>query len=139
MAYAIATREEMKEHALEMMKALDILPAVVRHFKKEDVLEYSEQNGCVYFLEDDMKEAVKRVEEEHDVLVYFVNRCYHKDFGEMWNMCCVSKYKDDWKVDLAEVKDGYVFCWVENKSAPDLSELGDCVFRPVIGGLCRIG
>lgn len=104
-----ATREEMKAEALKNMKALGL-----------------------------MRNVIKEFEERTGDLVYHV---IHNmtNFGEMYSMLIISKYKEDWDVMCQGFKGGQfrVFSYVYNKTDPMMSDMGSILVKPSIGGLRR--
>lgn len=134
-----ATREEMKAEALKNMKALGLLKDVIKEFKEEDKLNVSEGIGALYWLNEEEQQMVKEFEERTGDLVYHVIHSM-TNFGEMYSMLIISKYKEDWDVMCQEFTGGQfrVFSYVYNKTDPMCPDMGSILVRPSIGGLRRI-
>lgn len=131
------TMEEMKNEALARMAILRMLPQPIREFKEEGKLNLSENGGFLYWLDEEQERMVRDWEKETGNLVYHVVRSF-TNFGEMLTLLYVSKYKEEWEMDIADLKDGVPFCYVYNKDMPDCSEYGGVAIEPRIGGVVRV-
>lgn len=131
------TKEEMKDEALKRMKMLKMLSQPIKEFKNENKLNLSERCGILYWLDDEQEKMVRDWEEKTGNLVYHVVHNY-TNFGEMYTFLYVSKYKDEWEMDNADLKDGIPICYVMNKDMPDCSEYGAASIKPAIGGVMRV-
>lgn len=131
------TMEEMKNEALARMAILRMLPQPIREFKEEGKLNLSENGGFLYWLDEEQERMVRNWEKETGNLVYHVVRSF-TNFGEMFTLLYVSKYKEEWKMDIADLKDGVLLCYVYNKDMPDCSEYGGVAIKSRIGGVVRV-
>lgn len=134
----LATREEMKSKAVEIMRELHISKNVVEEFKHHDKLNESEGIGALYWLNEEEQQMVKEFEEESGHVVYHVIHSF-TNYGEMYSMLFVSKYKEDWQVTCDKFDGGQyrVYSYVYNKTDPWMSDMGSILVRPSIGGLIR--
>ena len=132
------TREKKKEEAIKRMKALGIIDNAIKQFEEDDIVMVSEPPfGALYWLEDEEKEMVREFEEENNALVYMIVRAF-TNFGKMDSLLFVSDYKEDWEMDHDAIVDGYVMSYTKNYDAPECSEMGSIVVKPMFGGLLRV-
>lgn len=130
-----------KEVAIECMKALDIYKPYVRKFEKDGTVTLFEGFGGYYIDESQEPELLKKIrefEEETGSLVYAVTHNMF-EFGECYSFLIISKYEEEWGMTLEEVKDGYAFSYVWNKTDDYCSEFGTITVKSFGGGIARIG
>ena len=133
------TKEMKKEEAIKRMKALDIIDDAIEQFKNDDIVMVTEPPlGGLYWLTDEEKEMVRKFEEEHDVLVYMIVRAFTQ-LGKMDSLLYVSDWQEEWEYENEDLKDGYAMSYTINHDMPDCSEFGSIAFKPMFGGLIRIG
>lgn len=137
------SREEMKIEALKRLKALKVLPAVVRDFEKEDVVHYSEDmggiyKGILYWISNEPKyvEVVNDFEKKYDTMVYHAHLC-HTEFGDLLSLLYVSSHKSEWKNDKADLKEGYPIAYVYNFDS-GFADMGTIQIAPCNGGITRL-
>lgn len=137
----IATKEEMKKHAIECLQKLGIYKPYINDFKakKQWVTMFERYVGFWAYQYPELDKKIKEIEEHFGGIVYAVTHEF-AEFGELYDLHWVSKYKADWQYDVEEVsKDTYnVFAYVWNKTDDDLSEFGTIGVRSVYGGITRI-
>lgn len=134
----IATRSEMRTEAVSRLKMWGVLPIVIDDFL-DGVLNKSEDNGILFYLNDEEKKLVEAFEEKSGGLVY---HCVlsNTTIGQMLSMLYVSRYKEEWTADNVDIEEAsYTIARVENLTHPELSESGGIVLKPVNGGLVRTG
>lgn len=133
------TREKKKEEAIKRMKTLELYSPCIKAFKDRDEVQLSEPTGGLYEFHDDVQlnEIIKRIEQQFNCLIYHVVHSYTQ-FGELYNCMMVSDYEEEWKMENEDIKDGYVFCWVENVDDDMCSEMGSIVVKGRFGGLVRV-
>ena len=131
-----ATHEEMKQEAINRMKALSIYGPAIKQFDKDNIIMVSEPNGGLYWADDAEMEMIKQFEDEHDAVVYIVVRQYFK-FGKCDSLLYVSKYKDEWEMDNEDIRDDIPMSYTVNHDWPDGSEFGSIGVRYFAGGLIR--
>ena len=131
-------KEERFIEAIERMKLLKLDNSCIEAFTKGKVWE-SEGYGALYEVNQKEQELIDNFEENHpNCLVYHM--IHNKfEFGECYSMLYVSGDKEEWESDKEDIKDGYVFAWVENVDLDWCSEFGSIAVKPSIGGLVRIG
>ena len=131
-------KKERFIEAIERMKLLKLDKDCIEAFTKGKVWE-SEGFGALYQLRDEEQMIVDKFEAHHkDCLVYhMIHNVY--EFGECYSMLYVSSDKEEWEDDKANIKEGYVFAYVENVDDPWCSEFGSIAIRPSFGGLIRLG
>ena len=133
------SREIKKVEAIKRLKAMEIIPEAIRQFEEDDLVNVSENPyGMLYWLDDEQKEMVEEFEEEYDALVYHANLC-NTEFGKLLSLFYVSDYKEEWEMDMVDIKDGYACVYCINFDCPDFSEFGSIAFKPIFGGVKRIG
>ena len=130
-------REKQLEQALKRMEMLNLSKQCINAFKNGNIWE-SEGIGALYECNDKEKEIIKSFENKTNGLVYHM--IHNKfEFGECYTMLYVSQYEDEWEDDMEDIKNGYIFAYVENIDVPDYSEFGSVAIQSNIGGLVRIG
>lgn len=128
-------REIQKIEAIERMRMLDLYPAVIDEFKNEDKINYSER-AILYWLNDEMKEKIREWEEETGNIVY--HAVYNIfEFGRCLSLLYVSKYADEWSMDVEDLREGYPLAYVLNLDCPDFSEYGTIGIKKAVGGILR--
>lgn len=133
------SREIKKEEAIKRMEVLDLFKPCIKSFEKYDEVQMSEMTGGLYEFSGDFEltNKVKEFENEYNALVYHVIHTF-TEFGELYNFLYVSDYEEEWEMENADIRAGYVFCWVWNKDIEYFSEFGGIAVRPRFGGLVRV-
>lgn len=133
------SREDKKTEAIKRMEVLGLFKPSIKAFKDRDEVQLSEPSGGLYEFSDNniLNELVKNFETQCDGLVYHVIHTY-TEFGELYNFLYVSDHSEEWKMDNADLTDGYVFCYVENVDDPICSEFGTIAVKEKFGGLVRV-
>ena len=134
------TKEQRKEKALEILKAMDIFHPYVKGFKEKDhVCFYENFGGYWAFQHKELTAKVKEIEEEYNCTVYAVTHEY-MEFGECYSFLLVTQYTDEWDTLVEPYKRSsfYAFAYVWNKDEPYFSEFGTVVVQSFGGGLRRI-
>lgn len=129
-------REKQKNEAIKRMKTLELYENVIKEFQEENKLNLSESIGVLYWLKEEEKELVKEFENENGGLVYHLIHSL-TDFGELYSIFYVSKYEEEWDMDLEDLKDNIAFVYVKNINDELSSEFGSIDFKKSIGGLVR--
>jgi len=129
-------RVAQKHEALLRMKKLQLHENVIREFAADGTLNISEFGGILYWLTDEQKGLVSRVENDCGGVVYHLVHSY-TTIGEFITVLFVSAQADEWQSDDEELEDGYAVSYVENVTDPELSEYGWVVVKPQFGGLVR--
>ena len=130
-------REKQIKEALKRMDMLKLSSQCIDAFKEGNIWE-SEGIGALYECNDKEKEIIKAFEENTGGLVYHL--IHNKfEFGECYTILYVSKYRDEWKMDIEDLKDGYAMAYVKNIDNDTFSEFGSVAIKSNIGGLIRIG
>ena len=131
-------KEERFIEAIERTKLLKLDKGCIEAFTKGKVWE-SEGFGALYQLRDEEQMIVDKFEAHHkDCLVYhMIHNKY--EFGECYSILYISPDTDEWQRDKEDIKDGYVFAYVENVDDPWCSEFGSIAVKSQFGGLVRIG
>lgn len=130
-----------KEVAISAMKTLDIYKPYIKKFEKDGTVTLFERFGGYYIDEDNEPELLKKIREfeaETGSLVYAVTHNIF-EFGECYSFLIISKYEEEWSMTLEEVKDGYAFSYVWNKTDDYCSEFGTIAVRSFGGGIARVG
>lgn len=137
---SVDMRNTMKAEAVKYMDILKLDKRCIQAFKakKQSVWMSSGHFGGLYEADEKLKNMIKDVETEHDIIVYHVveNMIYGM---HCYSMLCVCKYPEEYEMNEEGLKDGYAFSYVLNVDAPDCSEFGTICVKPTFGGLRRIG
>jgi hypothetical protein len=130
-----------KEVAIKCMQELDIYKPYIKKFEKDGTVTLFEGFGGYYIEESQEPELLKKIREfeaETGSLVYAVTHNIF-EFGECYSFLIISKYDEEWSMTLEEVKDGYAFSYVWNKSVDYCSEFGTIAVKSFGGGIARVG
>ena len=130
-----------KEVAISAMKALDIYKPYIHKFEKDGTVTLFERFGGYYIDEVQEPELLKKIREfeaEYGSIVYAVTHEMF-EFGECYSFLCISKYEEEWEETLEDVKDGYAFSYVWNKTDDYCSEFGTIAVKSFGGGIARVG
>lgn len=135
---SVDMRNTMNAEAVKCMGILKLDKRCIKAFEKGNVWMSRGSLGGLYEADEKLKNMIKDVETEHDIIVYHVvenmvmgMHCY--------SMLCVCKYPEEYEMNEEDLKDGYAFSYVLNVDAPDCSEFGTICVKPTFGGLRRIG
>ena len=104
-------REKQKNEAIKRMKILKLYENIIKEFEEENKLNLSESIGVLYWLKEEEKELVEEFENENGGLVYHLIRSL-TDFGELYSIFYVSKYEEEWDMDLEDLKNNVAFVYV---------------------------
>ena len=128
-------------HSQQKKEAVTLLSIL---FKDSPIPDEFDKSGTVYLCDhpsgnpipipSEMMDEIRTFEKEHECLVYLV-------IADSWSYSYlhVSKYKDEWKTDEEDLKEGYPIVYVENLFAPDCSEFGSIFIEPNgSGGYFRV-
>ncbi len=129
-------RTTQKQEAIKRMKTLKLYPQVIKEFEEEDVINKSEHGGILYWLDEKEQKMVRTFEAEYGAAVYHVIHNY-TEFGELYSLLYVSKYREEWEYDRDDLKSGYICSYVVNVSDDTCSEFGSIGIKMQFGGLVR--
>ena len=108
-----ATHEDMKAEALFRMKQVIRHEQIIKEFDKDDLPQlYEPPFGASYALENNELEAVRQIENIHNVLVWGVIRCYMKHNKQDVAVDCmlnVSNSRKDWEQERKDLFTGCPF------------------------------
>lgn len=138
------SREIKKVEAINRMKELGLFAPCIKAFKNRDEIQLSELTGGLYEFSSDkeLTAKVQEFEKENNALVYHVIHTPAMIDGEamdMYNFLYVSDYQEEYEMDNADIKEGYVLAYVWNKTIDYFSEFGSIAVKGRFGGLVRIG
>ena len=138
------SREIKKVEAINRMKELWLFAPCIKAFKSRDEVQLSEPTGGLYEFSSnkELTTKVQEFERENNALVYHVIHTPAMIDGEamdMYSFLYVSDYQEEWEVDNADIKEGYVLAYVWNKTIDYFSEFGSIAVKGMFGGLVRIG
>ena len=130
-------KKERFDEAIERMKLLKLDTQCIEAFTKGKVCE-SEGIGALYEVNEEEQFIIDKFEAHHEgCLVYHM--IHNKfEFGECYSILYVSPDKEEWQQDKDDIKDGYVFAYVENLDDDFCSEFGSIAIKPQFGGLMRL-
>ena len=129
-------KNEQKKEAIKRMMKLDIYTQAIKEFEKDNVLNKSESGGILFWLDENEKKMVKEFEERYSATVYHVIHNY-TEFGELYSLLFVSKYKEDWDYDNDDLKNNICLAYVKNMNEDAFSEFGSIGIKSQFGGLIR--
>ena len=136
-------RQKQKQEALERMYALGLMKEVIKDFKDNDTVYYSERQNAffkaiLYWVsnEDKFVEVINEFEKKNNALVYHC-QLTHLEFGDCLSLFFVSENEDEWSQDREDIKNGGALVYVENLDEHMFSELGYIGFESTQGGVCR--
>lgn len=133
------TKSDMKNEALNRMTLLGIQKSIINKFRQSNRIFVSEPPfGGLYDLPDTLKKQVQDFEKEYNALVYMVVKAF-TEFGELDSLLYVSQYQEEWQMDRADIKAGYVMTYTINQTDPICSEFGGICYKTIHGGVIRIG
>ena len=131
-------RNTMKAEAVKCMGILKLDKRCIKEFEKGNVWLSSGPFGGLYEADDKLKNMIKDVETEHDIIVFHVvENMVHG--MHCYSMLCVCKYPEEYEMDAEDLKDGYAFSYVLNVDAPDCSEFGTICVKSSVGGVSSSG
>lgn len=119
-------REKQVEEAVLRMDLMGIHEDVIIMFQKSGDVTLSE-NGKYYPLDDQLKEDIRRFEQEHDATVFLVVRMATM-YGTLDSLLFVGKYDEEWELSREDVEDGYAMSYTINRDYPECSEMGSICF-----------
>lgn len=132
-------RKKQLNEAVKRMRELNILPQTISEFEKESVINKSEYNGILYWLDTEEKELVECFEKEYNSLVYHVIKgSYRLCDGSVMNcidMLYVSAYEEEWQRDFDELKCGETLSY---NITDGCKEFGFIMVNPINGGVSRV-
>ena len=138
-----------KYEALQRMETLKLHKNVIREFKEQNILNYSERqnavfDGILYHLHNDKHyvELVRRFELNHNALVYHAQLC-RTEFGLCLTLLYVSREIEEWELERSDLESDNngvmnVCARVENLTDPYLSETGFVGLVRKNGGVSRV-
>lgn len=123
-------REEKKAEAIRRMKIMGISEEGIIRFKESGLIPsyITGSDLDVAFYEPFHEDRICRLEKEHNILIYCIITTV-TEFGILEAYVFVSDYKEEWKDDITDLKDGYALSWCENLTYPECSEMGSIGFE----------
>ena len=130
-----ASKEEMKEEALERLNLLKINKNVIKEFKEKNILNKSEGIlGSLYWLDEKEEEMVRKYEQRWNVVVYHIILTNTINNGKIYDLLFISDEKQYWLEERLRLKAGYVL----SHTYSQFSESGDILVKSRKGGLVRV-
>ena len=158
-------RQAQIKEAVERMQKLSLQAACVRSFKQSQQVWYSTPQkvlgllgGALFIPTENAPEkayieaAVKALLEVDPQALPYHAAVSKASFGtgdvfQLCNLLYVSSHPEDWGYERPHF--GYIEgepaqvcqfqCWAYNVTDAELSDFGTCTFKPVMGGIIRIG
>ena len=126
-----------KECAIKAMEILGIHKPYIRSFKSKNRVCFFEGFGGYWVNpKSELGKKKRELEKEWGCKVYAITH-ERTDFGECYSFLIVSKYEEDWNMTLEELKYGYAFAYVWNKTCDWCSEFGTIAVISHGGGIIR--
>ena len=129
------TLEEQKEEAIRRLRML---------FKDNTIPDAFAKSGTVYLCDhpdgnpipipSEKMDEIRLLENKHGLLVYLV-------IADSWSCSYlyISKYKEEWELDVNDLGEGYPIAYVENIGDPECSEFGSIrIAQSSHGGFIRL-
>lgn len=69
---------KQKQEAISRTRMLKLSDNVIKEFEKDGIVNMSENDGFLYWLDSDQQEMVTNFEAEHNAVVYHVNSQLHR-------------------------------------------------------------
>lgn len=137
------SREIKKVEAINRMKELRLFAPCIKAFKDRDEVQLSEPTGGLYefSIDKELTTKMQEFEKKNNALVYHVIHTpmrLDSEVMDMYNFLYVSDYQEEYEVDNADIKEGYVFAYVWNKTIDYFSEFGSIAVKGMFGGLVRV-
>ena len=126
-------RERQEDEAVLRMDLMGIYEDVIIMFQNDGTVMMSE-NGKYYPLDDQLKEDIRRFEQEHEATVFMVVRM-NTMYGQLDSLLFVGKYDEEWEISREDLEDGYALSYTINRDYPDCSEMGSISFRTTPEGV----
>lgn len=117
---APSTHEEQKSEAVKRLRMLFEDGTISDAFEKDDTVYLCDHpDGRPLPIPEEMMDDLRMLEKQNDVLVYLV-------IADSWSYSYlyVSKYKEEWEMDVNDLGEGYPIVYVENLMYPECSEFG---------------
>lgn len=130
--------KDKKAEALKRIELLQLHPNVIKEFTVYGKVNYSENDGYLYWLSNkpEWETFVKEFEKRYKALVYHAEFSRFS-FGNCLSLFYVSNHKEEWVRDQKDLKDGYAVCYIWNMDDHTCSEFGTIAFKRVNGGVKR--
>ena len=128
------TYEEQKSEAVKRLRMLFEDGAIPDAFEKAGTVYLCDHpDGRPIPIPEEMMDDLRQLEKEHGLLVYLV-------IADSWSYSYlyVSKYKEEWDMDVNDLGEGYPVVYVENLEDPECSEFGSIRIFPNGDGFIRI-
>lgn len=136
-------KQKQKEEALKRMKLLQIMPQVIKDFKDNNRVYYSERQSTFFlatlYWVDNKEEYVKLIKEfekKHKALVYHA-QLTHLTYGDNLSLFYVSNEEEEWERDKEDILNGQLFSRVLNLDDEMCSDFGYIGIKPCMGGVVR--
>lgn len=124
----------LKENGLNMLRLLKIHINAIYDYKNKDKLNRSENNGILFWLEDDEKQLVDNFEKENtNCKVYHLIKTNTIDFSTVYDLLYVVDDEDFMKQAKANLKDNLVL----SHTISPFPESGLISVKSVNGGIIR--
>lgn len=134
-------KQLQKQEAIIRMKNLNLLDKVIKDFRENQIVYYSERQNnllqaVLYYVSgnQELEQKIKAFEKNYDSLVYHV-QLLHTEFGDMYSFLYVSNYQDEWKLDGSDLQKNQCYSFVWNG---DIEEFGLIGIQKVMGGVVRV-
>jgi len=131
-----ATKEEMKQEAIERMQILGFSNRIIHIFENENYY-FKSENGL---LQRPTYEECKIAENHAKEFGYIVFHLLHSysNIGETLECFTVSPYKEDWDFERALLRENIIMVYAYNYTKPEYSESGSIKIQKSISGYIRI-
>lgn len=127
---------EIKRRFKILEKTYGLMPTVAKEFIEKQTLYKSEFGGILYWLDDDEKQMIEKIEKEKGIKVYHVILS-HMEFGDIYSLFYISKDEEEWELDREDLSYGTPFVYAHNATDNYCSEFGSIGICGRFGGLCR--
>lgn len=130
-----ATREEMKNEAIQRLNTLKVHKNVINDLKNENELNRSDGPlGILFWLNEEEKQFVREFENKYNVFVYHVIKTNTIDYGFIYDLLYITDEKEYWQEERKRLITGLVLSYTKSQ----FSESGDIAIKKINGGIVRL-
>lgn len=130
------SREVQKQEAVERMTALGLDPEIIRRYRDENTLVFTDSTAATYLVPQKILDVVRQYEEDYDSTIYY-GMWNRFGFGTCWSFFYVSSYAEEWslerpspgRVNLDNPEEMAIVAWCYNQDTPEYSEAGSILVR----------
>ena len=132
------TRDKQKAEAIKRMQLMGISPEAVKALDLSGTVHASsDPDGALTPVDTGTAELIRKFELEYGALVFLVVRSIQTYGCQLDSLIYVSQYEEDWELNMAYIKDGFVMTYKINYLYPEYSEFGSIAYEITETGVIR--